>query len=210
MQIVLEYLNNQMIELENSRSAKETLINSKIIETNEIHKAVSKLTLNDNDTYNFFSASGSKMEFQSREISTLKFQEDNLRLEADKLADEVKEINVQIESLAIAIAHANESNSKIKSLSNEVIHLNGEVAMYSTGGKKAKKEKKSEPEKKEQETITLSSNVESFDIDKNSEEFLEEVSDRIFFISRILKFDQMRVKLELDEVYKAIKKYINK
>lgn len=227
MQVILEYLNTQLNDLENERMSKESLLNSKIIEANEIKKAVSKLTLNDNDTYNIFNASGSKIGFQNREVVTLKEQEDNLRIEADNLAEEIKEINLKIESLAITIAHANSCNSKIKSLNNEVIRLNGEVAMYSTGGKKAKSKKKEEdlPIVEEnvnllldnvesvetaQENITLSGNVEMLDINMDNNKFLEEISDRVFFVSRILKFDPLRVRLELDEIYKAIIKYINK
>lgn len=221
MEVILEYLNTQLNDLENSRKSKESLLNSKIIEANEIKKAISKLTLDDNDTYNIFNASGSKIGFQNREVITLKEQEDNLRIEADNLADEIKEINLKIENLAITIAHANSCNGKMKSLNNEVIRLNGEVAMYSTGGKKDKKSKKEEVEpveekiveeniQEEQESVVLSGNVETLDINMDNTKFLEEISDRVFFVSRILKFDPIRVKLELDEIYKAIIKYINK
>lgn len=197
MKLVNDYLNKRYHELEILRGEKETLMNSKIIEANEIHKTVSKLTINDNDTYNVFSASGSRMEFHNREIIELKAQEDLLRSEADDLLDEIKEINSQIEELVVVIAHAGEAEKKIDSMTDKIIHLNGEVAMYSTGGKKA-------------EQGILSTNVESFHIDADSNQFLKEISDRIYFVSRILKLDQIRTKLELDEIYKSINKYINK
>lgn len=199
MKIVIDYLNKQFTELETLRSEKETLMNSKIIEANEIHKTVSKLTFNDNNTYNVFSASGSRMEFQNREITQLKAQEDLLRTEADDLSYEIKDVNLKLEELAIAIAHANEAQKKITSMSNEVIHLNGEVAMYSTGGKKS-----------DSNSSILSKNVESMDINMDSTKFLEEISDRLYFVSRILKLDQVRTRLEIDEIYKSIIKYINK
>ena len=214
MKLVNNYLSKRYNELETLRSEKETLMNSKIIEANEIHKTVSKLTLNDNDTYNVFSASGSRMEFHNREIIELKAQEDLLRSEADDLLYEIKKINSQIEELVIVIAHAGEAEKKMTSMSNEIIHLNGEVAMYSTGGKKANQKKKVENhieiEKEEQEKSILSTNVESLNINMDSNKFLEEISDRIYFVSRILKIDQIRTKLELDEIYKSIIKYINK
>lgn len=197
MKIVIDYLNKRYSELETLRGDKDTLMNSKIIEANEIHKTISKLTVNDNDTYNVFSASGSRMEFHNREIIELKAQEDLLRSEADDLLDEIKKINSQIEEIAIVIAHAGEAEKKINSMSDEIIHLNGEVAMYSTGGKKA-------------EQNILSTDVETFDINADSNKFLKEISERIYFISRILKLDQIRTKLELDEIYKSIIKYINK
>lgn len=197
MKVVNDYLNKRYRELEILRGEKDTLMNSKIIEANEIHKTVSKLTVNDNDTYNVFSASGSRMEFHNREIIELKAQEDLLRSEADDLLDEIKEINSQIEEIVVVIAHAGEAEKKIDSMSDKIIHLNGEVAMYSTGGKKA-------------EQGILSTDVETFNIDIDSNQFLKEISDRIYFLSRILKLDQIRTKLELDEIYKSINKYINK
>lgn len=197
MKIVIDYLNKRYSELETLRGDKDTLMNSKIIEANEIHKTISKLTVNDNDTYNVFSASGSRMEFHNREIIELKAQEDLLRSEADDLLDEIKKINSQIEEIAIVLAHAGEAEKKINSMSDEIIHLNGEVAMYSTGGKKA-------------EQNILSTDVETLDINADSNKFLKEISERIYFISRILKLDQIRTKLELDEIYKSIIKYINK
>lgn len=197
MKVVNDYLNKRYRELEILRGEKDTLMNSKIIEANEIHKTVSKLTVNDNDTYNVFSASGSRMEFHNREIIELKAQEDLLRSEADDLLDEIKEINSQIEEIVVVIAHAGEAEKKIDSMSDKIIHLNGEVAMYSTGGKKA-------------EQGILSTDVEIFNIDIDSNQFLKEISDRIYFVSRILKLDQIRTKLELDEIYKSINKYINK
>lgn len=218
MKVVLDYLNNSLKDLENLRNEKETLMNRKIIEANEIHKTISKLSFDDNNTYNVFSASGSKMEFYSKESAGLKSQEEQLKYEADCLADEIKMINQKIEQVVLAIAHANSENSKLNTLSNEVIRLNGEVAMYSTGGKTAKKNSKNsnspEPEKENVEetdgNISFSSNVDSLDITKDSNSFLEEVADRLYFISRILKFDPFRVKLELEEIYKSIIKYINK
>ncbi len=214
MKIIIDYLNKQYMELETFRNDKEALMNRKIIEANEIHKTVSKLSFNDNNTYNVFSASGSRIEFQNREITELKAQEDLLRTEADKLSSEIKEINLKIEELAIVTAHANEADKKISTMSNEVIRLNGEVAMYSTGGKKVKEkheEKDSIPDSKSQcESSVLSTNVETLDISMDSKKFLEEISDRIYFVSRILKLDQVRTKLELDEIYKSIIKYINK
>lgn len=193
MKVVIEYLNTLFLNLENQRNEKERLLNSKIIENNEVRKMIVDLTTKENDTYNFFSASGSRMEFNNREIVQLKSQEDNLSLEIDGLTEEIKNINVELESLAITIAHANTSNAKLESLSSDVIKLNADVAMYATGGKKP-----------------LNTTVESIDITKDTDSFLEEIMDRIYFISRLLKFDPMRVKLELDEVYKAIKKFINK
>ncbi len=215
MKIIIDYLNKQYMELETLRNDKETLMNRKIIEANEIHKTVSKLSFNDNNTYNVFSASGSRIEFQNREITELKAQEDLLRTEADKLSSEIKEINLKIEELAIVTAHANEADKKISTMSNEVIRLNGEVAMYSTGGKKVKekheeKDTISSDSKSQCETSVLSTNVETLDISMDSKKFLEEISDRIYFVSRILKLDQVRTKLELDEIYKSIIKYINK
>lgn len=214
MKVVKSYLDKRYSELETLRGEKETLMNSKIIEANEIHKTVSKLTLNDNDTYNVFSASGNRMEFHNREVIELKAQEDSLRSEADDLLYEIKEINLQIEDLAIVIAHANEAEKKITSMSNELIHLNSEIAMYSTGGKKPSSKKKAENESKveqeEEEKSILSKNVETLNINTDSNKFLEEISDRIYFVSRILKIDQIRTKLELDEIYKSIIKYINK
>ena len=197
MKVVNDYLNKRYRELEILRGEKDTLMNSKIIEANEIHKTVSKLTVNDNDTYNVFSASGSRMEFHNREIIELKAQEDLLRSEADDLLDEIKEINSQIEEIVVVIAHAGEAEKKIDSMSDKIIHLNGEVAMYSTGGKKA-------------EQGILSTDVETFNIDIDSNQFLKEISDRIYFVSRIIKLDQIRTKIELDEIYKSINKYINK
>lgn len=197
MKVVNDYLNKRYRELEILRDEKDTLMNSKIIEANEIHKTVSKLTVNDNDTYNVFSASGSRMEFHNREIIELKAQEDLLRSEADDLLDEIKEINLQIEEIVVVIAHAGEAEKKIDSMSDKIIHLNGEVAMYSTGGKKA-------------EQGILSTDVETFNIDIDSNQFLKDISDRIYFVSRIIKLDQIRTKLELDEIYKSINKYINK
>ncbi len=197
MKVVNDYLNKRYRELEILRGEKDTLMNSKIIEANEIHKTVSKLTVNDNDTYNVFSASGSRMEFHNREIIELKAQEDLLRSEADDLLDEIKEINLQIEEIVVVIAHAGEAEKKIDSMSDKIIHLNGEVAMYSTEGKKA-------------EQGILSTDVETFNIDIDSNQFLKEISDRIYFVSRIIKLDQIRTKLELDEIYKSINKYINK
>ncbi len=197
MKVVNDYLNKRYRELEILRGEKDTLMNSKIIEANEIHKTVSKLTVNDNDTYNVFSASGSRMEFHNREIIELKAQEDLLRSEADDLLDEIKEINSQIEEIVVVIAHAGEAEKKIDSMSDKIIHLNGEVAMYSTEGKKA-------------EQGILSTDVETFNIDIDSNQFLKEISDRIYFVSRILKLDHIRTKLELDEIYKSINKYINK
>lgn len=210
MKVVIEYLNEQFAELETLRTDKETLMNSKIIEANEIHKTISKLTFNDNNTYNVFSASGSRMEFQNREITELKAQEDLLRTEADDLSYEIKDINSKIEKLAIAIAHANEADKKIVSMSNEVVRLNGEVALYSTGGKKKPAKKKTEDKEQEPQKNILSTNVEAMDINMDSNKFLEEISDRLYFVSRILKIDQFRTKLELDEIYKSIIKYINK
>lgn len=197
MKVINDYLNKQYNELELLRGEKETLMNSKIIEANEIHKAVSKLTINDNDTYNVFSASGTRMEFHNREIIELKAQEDLLRSEADDILDEIKKINSQIEEIVIVIAHAREAAKKLDSMSDQIIHLNGEVAMYSTGGKVAEKN-------------VLPTDVETLDINKDSNMFLKEISDRIYFVSRILKLDQVRTKLELDEIYKSIIKYINK
>lgn len=197
MKVINDYLNKQYNELELLRGEKETLMNSKIIEANEIHKAVSKLTINDNDTYNVFSASGTRMEFHNREIIKLKAQEDLLRSEADDILDEIKKINSQIEEIVIVIAHAREAAKKLDSMSDQIIHLNGEVAMYSTGGKVAEKN-------------VLPTDVETLDINKDSNMFLKEISDRIYFVSRILKLDQVRTKLELDEIYKSIIKYINK
>lgn len=222
MKVIIDYLNNQLNDLENQRSEKEALMNSKIIEANEIHKTISKLTFYDNNTYNVFSASGSRMEFQNREVIELRAQEDLLRTEADDVSDEIKNINSRIEELVIAIAHANSNNTKLNSLSNEVIRLNGELAMYTTGGKKNKKQvikaglpvedenKENGNETDENERQVLSSNVETLNIDIDSNKFLEEVADRLYFISRILKFDPVRVRLELDEIYKGIIKYINK
>ena len=112
MKVVNDYLNKRYRELEILRGEKDTLMNSKIIEANEIHKTVSKLTVNDNDTYNVFSASGSRMEFHNREIIELKAQEDLLRSEADDLLDEIKEINLQIEEIVVVIAHAGEAEKK--------------------------------------------------------------------------------------------------
>lgn len=197
MKVINDYLNKRYNELELLRGEKETLMNSKIIEANEIHKAVSKLTINDNDTYNVFSASGTRMEFHNREIIELKAQEDLLRSEADDILDEIKKINSQIEEIVIVIAHAREAAKKLDSMSDQIIHLNGEVAMYSTGGKVAEKN-------------VLPTDVETLDINKDSNMFLKEISDRIYFVSRILKLDQARTKLELDEIYKSIIKYINK
>lgn len=197
MKVINDYLNKQYNELELLRGEKETLMNSKIIEANEIHKAVSKLTINDNDTYNVFSASGTRMEFHNREIIELKAQEDLLRSEADDILDEIKKINSQIEEIVIVIAHARETAKKLDSMSDQIIHLNGEIAMYSTGGKVAEKN-------------VLPTDVETLDINKDSNMFLKEISDRIYFVSRILKLDQVRTKLELDEIYKSIIKYINK
>lgn len=197
MKVINDYLNKRYNELELLRGEKETLMNSKIIEANEIHKAVSKLTINDNDTYNVFSASGTRMEFHNREIIELKAQEDLLRSEADDILDEIKKINSQIEEIVIVIAHAREAAKKLDSMSDQIIHLNGEVAMYSTGGKVAEKN-------------VLPTDVETLDINKDSNMFLKEISDRIYFVSRILKLDQVRTKLELDEIYKSIIKYINK
>lgn len=196
MKVINDYLNKRYNELELLRGEKETLMNSKIIEANEIHKAVSKLTINDNDTYNVFSASGTRMEFHNREIIELKAQEDLLRSEADDILDEIKKINSQIEEIVIVIAHAREAAKKLDSMSDQIIHLNGEVAMYSTGGKVAEKN-------------VLPTDVETLDINKDSNMFLKEISDRIHFVSRILKLDQVRTKLELDEIYKSIIKYIN-
>lgn len=197
MKVINDYLNKRYNELELLRGEKETLMNSKIIEANEIHKAVSKLTINDNDTYNVFSASGTRMEFHNREIIELKAQEDLLRSEADDILDEIKKINSQIEEIVIVIAHAREAAKKLDSMSDQIIHLNGEVAMYSTGGKVAEKN-------------VLPTDVETLDINKDSNMFLKEISDRIYFVLRILKLDQARTKLELDEIYKSIIKYINK
>lgn len=226
MKIVIDYLNEQLMDLEAKRSEKETLMNRKIIEANEIHKTISKLNFYDNDTHNVFSASGSRMEFQNREVIELKAQEDLLRTEADAISDEIKQINLKIEDTAVAIAHANSNLKKIDNLSNEVIRLNGEVAMYSTGGKKAKNlsqktitsvtenkesyETPSEEVSDEETKRLLAKNVDVIDINMESNKFLEEIADRIYFISRILKFDPTRVRLELDEIYKSIIKFINK
>lgn len=218
MKVIIDYLNNRLNDLENQRNEKETLMNSKIIEANEIHKTISKLNFYDNDTYNVFNASGSRMEFQNREIIELKAQEDLLRTEADDISDEIKNINSMIEEIAIVIAHANSNNTKLNSLSNDVIRLNGELAMYTTGGKKMKKNAISDDiVKKEKSTETygeekqlFSSNIETLDINTDNKKFLEEIADRLYFVSRILKFDPVRVKLELDEIYKGIIKYINK
>lgn len=217
MKHLLGYLDTLLNDLQIDRDNKEALANSKIIEANEVHKAISKLTVSDNNTYNVFSASGSRMEFQSNEIKELKVRESELRIEADKLSDEIKNINNKIESLAIAIAHANSSSDKIEKMDNEIIHLNAEIAMYKTGGKSSKiksaeldSEKSVQPDVKTDETPFLSGNVEEFDLNKDSNSFLEEIADRLYFISRILKFDPIRTKLELDEVYKSIIKYINK
>lgn len=214
MKHLLGYLDTLLTDLQNERNSKEALINSLIIESNEVHKAISKLTISDNNTYNVFSASGTRMEFQSNEIKELKKREDDLKIEANKLSEEVKEISLKIESLAIAIGHANISNEKIENMSKEIIHLNAEVAMYKTGGKDKKKKEDpapvTQPEEKEEEKTFLTGNVEEFDLNKDNKSFLEEVADRLYFISRILKFDPIRTKLELDEVYKSIIKYINK
>lgn len=213
MKTVIEYLNTIMNNLEFQRTDKESLMNSKIIEANEIHKTISKLTLNDNDTHNVFSASGTKIEFQNMEISNLKTRESQLRSEADSLADDIKEINRQIESLAVALAHANSSKTKLDSLSNDVIRLNGEVAMYATGGKKyipPEEQNQVDENSDSQNNGILSKEVEDLDISMDSNTFLKEIADRVYFISRILKFDPIRVKLELDEIYKSINKYINK
>lgn len=218
MKVIIDYLNNRLNDLENQRNEKETLMNSKIIEANEIHKTISKLNFYDNDTYNVFNASGSRMEFQNREIIELKAQEDLLRTEADDISDEIKNINSMIEEIAIVIAHANSNNTKLNSLSNDVIRLNGELAMYTTGGKKTKKSEINDVEVKEEkftetdeeEKQLLSSNIETLDINTDNKKFLEEIADRLYFVSRILKFDPVRVKLELDEIYKGIIKYINK
>lgn len=218
MKVIIDYLNNRLNDLENQRNEKETLMNSKIIEANEIHKTISKLNFYDNDTYNVFNASGSRMEFQNREIIELKAQEDLLRTEADDISDEIKNINSMIEEIAIVIAHANSNNTKLNSLSNDVIRLNGELAMYTTGGKKMKKNAISDDIVKEEKSTEtdgeekqlLSSNIETLDINTDNKKFLEEIADRLYFVSRILKFDPVRVKLELDEIYKGIIKYINK
>ncbi len=213
MKYLLGYLDTLLTDLQNERDSKEALINRLIIEANEVRKAISKLSISDNNTYNVFSASGSRMEFQSNEIKELKIREDDLKLQADKLSEEVKDINSKIESLAIAIGHANNSNEKIENMSNEIIHLNAEVAMYKTGGKDKKKKEEPveiQPIVQEEEKPFLSGNIEEFDLNKDSKSFLEEIADRLYFISRILKFDPIRTKLELDEVYKSIIKYINK
>lgn len=210
MKIVIEYLNNHLQELESLRKQKEILMNSKIIEANEIHKTVSKLAFNDNDTFNVFNASGSKIEFKNREVVELRKQEEQLKAEADALSDEIRDMNKDLESIAIAIAHANQGSQKLDQLSNDVIRLNGEVAMYATGGKKYidPKEKK----KKEEAESLESSNppIEQIDTEKNTHDFLVEVSDRLFFLAKIIKFDPVRVRLEIDEIYKSIIKYINK
>ena len=125
---------------------------------------------------------------------------------------------VMIEEIAIVIAHANSNNTKLNSLSNDVIRLNGELAMYTTGGKKMKKNAISDDIVKEEKSTEtdgeekqlLSSNIETLDINTDNKKFLEEIADRLYFVSRILKFDPVRVKLELDEIYKGIIKYINK
>lgn len=213
MKTVIEYLNTLMNNLEIQRTDKESLMNSKIIEANEIHKTISKLTLNDNDTHNVFSASGTKIEFHNMEISNLKKREGELRAEADSLADEIKDINNQIEELAVTIAHANSSKIKLDNLSNEVIRLNGEVAMYATGGKKyipSNEQTVTENNADSENNGILSKDVEDLDINMDSNAFLKEIADRAYFISRILKFDPIRVKLELDEIYRSINKYINK
>lgn len=234
MKVVLEYLNTLLSELENTRKEKERLLNQKEIEANEIHKVISKLSLNDNSTFNVFNASGTRIEFQNKEVLELKSQEDQLKIEADHLTDEIREINLKIEELAITIGHANSSNNKIVELSKEVVRLNAEVSMYSTGGKKYKDSSdklKNEIEKNltqlEQKLnsedfilpkepvdsdseVRLSSTVEPVDIQKDDSSFLQEVADRVYFITKILKFDPVRVNLELDEIYKAIIKYINR
>lgn len=266
MKLVLEYLNTLLKDYEFTRKEKETLLNQKIIEANEIKKVISKLSLNDNSTFNVFNASGSKIEFQNKEVIELKSQEDRLKLEADQLAEEIRNLNLKIEELAITIGHANSSSNKILELSNDVIRLNAEVAMYSTGAKKyADPKDKMNSELKhnlkeleykidkfdavtnnitssnpiteynsvdnfvdntvdnsvqdssfemptemiENETVRLSSSVEPVDIQIDDKSFLQEVADRVYFISKILKFDPVRVNLELDEIYKAIIKHNN-
>lgn len=234
MKVVIDYLNNQLSDFETQRKNKESLMNSKIIEANEIRKTISKLTISDNDTYNVFSASGSRMEFQNREVIQLKAQENLLRTEADEISDEIKIINSKIEEISIAIAHANSNYSKINNLSNDVVRLNGELAMYTSGGRKINSklvnEKKSVDEVIDNKTLSdtnsiddednklnsenekkvFSSNVEVMDINTDSKDFMEEIANRLYFISRILKFDPVRVRLEIDEIYKSIIKYINK
>ena len=182
-------------KIEKERNEKETLMNSKIIEANEIHKTVAKLVFDDNDTYNVFNASGSHVEFRNREVTQLKEQEDALKLEADELSYQIKDLNLELEKISIAIAHANTTNEKINKLSNENIRLNAEVAMYSTGGKNNQK---------------AICDLEPINYSDNSDSFLRQVADRIFFLSHLVKTDPYRMKLELDEVYKSINKFLNK
>ena len=195
MKTVIEYLNYMFQKIEKERNEKETLMNSKIIEANEIHKTVAKLVFDDNDTYNVFNASGSHVEFRNREVTQLKEQEDALKLEADELSYQIKDLNLELEKISIAIAHANTTNEKINKLSNENIRLNAEVAMYSTGGKNNQK---------------AICDLEPINYSDNSDSFLRQVADRIFFLSHLVKTDPYRMKLELDEVYKSINKFLNK
>lgn len=226
MKTVVEYLNYSFEKIEKERKEKETLMNSKIIEANEIHKTVAKLVFDDNDTYNVFNASGTHVEFRNREVSQLKTQEDNLKLEADELAYQIKELNLELEKISIAIAHANATNEKLNRLSNENIRLNAEVAMYATGGKKKRTKKTDidETDSTNPSDIELVDSVsDDYSLDQNavydmepinynedSNSFLRQIADRLFFLAHLVKTDPYRIKLELDEIYKSINKFLNK
>lgn len=261
MKTVVEYLDYIFHKIEKERNDLEALMNSKVIEANEIHKTVAKLVFDNDDTYNVFNASGSHVEFRNREVSQLKEQEDSLKLEADELTFKIKELNLELEKLSIAIAHANATNDKLNNLSNENIRLNAEVAMYATGGKNKKKDPNiselnsnnlndtssiieeqsiskslisSNPVvaseivldnllKNEDDSVLQNTIVDDYSLDQksvtdldpinyteDSDSFLRQVADRIFFLAHLVKTDPYRIKLELDEVYRSINKFLNK
>lgn len=223
MKLVIDYLNKELESLNTTLLKKESLLNSMIIESNEIHKTIIKLTSNENDTFSIFNASGSKIDFTNKEVIDLKSKERNFKVDMDELGEEIKSINKAIEEIAIVIAHANESNKKISKLSDENIRLNGELAMYVTGGKvyssKINEDVVDEPldvfkvkdtDVVEEEKLVLSPNVEVLNINEDKDKFLEDIANKVFFLGKILKFDPVRTKLELDEMYKSIKKFINK
>jgi hypothetical protein len=52
--------------------------------------------------------------------------------------------------------------------------------------------------------------MEPINYNEDSNSFLRQIADRLFFLAHLVKTDPYRIKLELDEIYKSINKFLNK
>lgn len=235
MKIVLEYLNRLMNDLKTERDELQISFNSKLIESQEIHKTIVEFVFHENDTYNVFNASGSQIGFKQKEIEDLKASEEQLRVETSNLEEEIKILNSKIQDLAIVIGHANHVDEKIKNLSGDLITANADLVREKNNLSKKTRTTKSTSKAENEFGMSITSKRQSkvksdsyvsdpfhvtsantsvtsshrdaaeFAETSNNDELLDEIADRLSLDSKIISSDPMRVKMELDEIYKAIK-----